>query len=81
MTVDDRAHRRLKMIPALSRLTRTREFRLDHPRELTIIPVLADDTIAYLMARLDEAESPAVFGVLTGDGLRLVSLRTEPDSA
>jgi hypothetical protein len=44
-------------------------------RELHVIPVLPDDTTAYLLARLDEAECPAVL-VMTVDGApRVVALR------
>lgn len=75
--LDERAVERGRMLPTISRVTRTREFRIDHPREMTIIPVLPDDTVGYLLARLDQAESPASLALLTGDGVRFVSLMKE----
>lgn len=75
--LDDRAKQRGRTAIALSRRLRSPEFRADHPREMTIIPVRPDDAIDYLLARLDEAESPAALAILSGDGVRLVSLRAD----
>jgi hypothetical protein len=75
--LDERDRSRAHMLPTISRVTRTREFRIDHPREMTIIPVLPDDTVDYLLARLDQAESPASLAVLADDSVRFVSLMKE----
>lgn len=72
--LNERDRRRARIHLPISRVTRTREFRIDHPREMTIIPVLPDDTIDYLLARLDQAEYPAALAMLTEDGVRFVSL-------
>jgi hypothetical protein len=69
------------MLPTVARVTRTREFRIDHPRDMTIIPVLPDDTVGYLLTRLDQAESPASLAMFTGDGVRFVSLMKEATHA
>lgn len=78
----ERGRRRARMLPTVARMmTRTREFRIDHPREMPIIPVLSDDTVDYLRARLDQAEYPASLAMLTDDGVRFVSLMKEETHA
>lgn len=81
--MDDRSQLRLQALPAVSQLTRTREFREKvmgnelntlRGRELTIITVLPDDTVTYLLARLAEAGSPAVLALSGDDGVRVVRL-------
>lgn len=79
--LDERDRRQGRMLPTISRVTRTREFRIDHPREMTIIPVLPDDTVDYLLVRLDQAEYPASLAMLTDDGVRFVSLMKEATHA
>jgi hypothetical protein len=79
--LDERDRRRGRMLPTISRVTRTREFRIEQVREMTIIPVLPDDTISYLLARLDQAESPASLAMFTEDGVRFVSLMKEATHA
>jgi hypothetical protein len=69
-----RDERRARLLPAVAKLTRSPAFRAACGPEATIIMVLPDDTVTYVVDRLAQAESPAVL-VLPGDaGMRIVKL-------
>ncbi|MDQ3989211.1 MAG: hypothetical protein M3291_08455 [Actinomycetota bacterium] len=65
-------------MPAVARLARSRDFRAAFStpgdRQQTIITVLPDDTVGYVLDRLDEAGGVAVLVLLTDRVLRIASL-------
>lgn len=73
-----RAQLRARTVPAVARLARSRDFRsafataVEHQQ--TIISVLPDDTVGYVLDRLDEAGGSGVLVLLTDDALRIASL-------
>jgi len=75
-----RTKRRAKMVPVISRVTRGREFRrLDVPVDSdggrTFIPALDDDTVSYVLGRLDDAGGGAVLSTLVDGKPRFVTLK------
>ena len=68
-----REQQRAQLVPELARMTRTRDFRASFAKAagpgntLTVIPVLADDTMGYVFDRLAEAEQRAVVALCAGD--------------
>ncbi len=73
-----RAQLRARTVPAIARLARSRDFRSAFAtageRQQTIISVLPDDTMGYVLDRLDEAGGSGVLVLLTGEALRIASL-------
>ncbi len=73
-----RAQLRAHTIPAVARLARSRDFRAtfapEGNRRQTIISVLPDDTVGYVLDHLDEAGGSAVLVLLTDETLRLATL-------
>lgn len=69
---------RTQTVPAVARLARLRDFRsafsTPGERQQTIITVLPDDTVGYVLDRLDEAGGVAVLVLLTDGVLRIASL-------
>lgn len=71
--MDSREQRRAQLVPALAKITRARDFRaslseaMDADSNLTIIPVLPDDRMEYMFARLHEADDRAVVAMPVGD--------------
>jgi hypothetical protein len=65
-------------VPAVARLARSRDFRSAFAsadeRQLVIIPVLPDDTVGYVLDRLDDAGGSGVLVLLTDEALRIASL-------
>jgi hypothetical protein len=77
--VDARAQLRARTVPTVARLARSRDFRSAFApaggHQLTIISVLPDDTVGYVLDRLDESGgSPGVLVLLTDESLRIASL-------
>ena len=65
-----RAQARARTIPEVARLVRSRDFRsafvqLTDSRQQTIISVLPDDTMGYVLDRLREAGGTAILVLLT----------------
>ena len=77
-----RAELRARTVPAVARLARSRDFRAALAPvggyQLTIISVLPDDTVGYVLDRLDEAGGSGVLVLLTEESLRIAVL--EPAS-
>lgn len=70
-----RAAQRADLIPAIAALTHAHRDQLPGPR----IPVLADDTVAYVLARLAETNGTAVLiHTLAGGTQRIVTLTDHP---
>jgi hypothetical protein len=80
--VATRAELRARTVPAVARLARSRDFRAALApfggHQLTIISVLPDDTVGYVLDRLDEAGGSGVLVLLTEESLRIAVL--EPAS-
>lgn len=61
-----REQRRAELVPALAKITRRRDFRTSlsnacgDGNELTVIPVLADDTMTYVFDRLRDSDQRGV---------------------
>lgn len=76
--VATRAQLRARTVPAVARLARSRDFRSAFAkageRQQTIISVLPDDTVGYVLDRLDEAGGSGVLVLLTDEVLRIASL-------
>lgn len=70
----DRQQRRALTIPAIARVTRSRDFRSSlatsggDPRKQTMIALLPDDTVGYMLDRAAEAGGAVVAAMLTDDG-------------
>ena len=67
---------RMQLLPLVARHARDNR-KVIHPHgtyAVTIIPVLPSDTIAYLLARLDEAESPAILAFTEENVAKFVRL-------
>lgn len=76
----DATLRRLHTSLPATRAARTPQFRAAFPhRELTIIPVLADDTVSYVLDRLAEADGYAVLVAASNGVMRIVALKEHPD--
>lgn len=74
-----REQRRANTVPAIARLARSRDFRSAFAltagdRHQTIITALPDDTVGYVLDRLDDAGGVAVLVLLTDEALRIASL-------
>ena len=73
-----RAQLRARTVPAVARLARSRDFRsvfaTAGERQRTIISVLPDDTVGYVLDRLDEAGGSGVLVLLTDEVLRIALL-------
>ncbi|MGH3872001.1 MAG: hypothetical protein ACRDSR_10895 [Pseudonocardiaceae bacterium] len=73
-------------MPAIARLARSRDFRstfaeeAQEPHDQTIIPALADDTVGYVIDRLEEAGGTAVLVVLTGETFQIATLLPASDA-
>lgn len=73
-----RTETRLPAVHAIARLGRTPAWRAAHPeRTQTLIGVLPDDSVSYVLDHLIDAGGATYLGVLTEHGLRVVSLRLE----
>lgn len=75
--MSERDQRRLRILPTAARLARTFHPALtDHDgQELLVIPALPDDTVAYVLDRLEQSGDAGVV-VEVGDGApRIVTLR------
>jgi len=71
-------------VPAVARLARSRDFRSAFApageRQQTIISVLPDDTVGYVLDRLDDAGGVAVLVLLADGLLRIASLAPAPEA-
>lgn len=71
---------RARTLPAIARLARSRDFRstfaevANESREQTIISVLPDDTVGYVLDRLREAGGSAVLVLLTETRFQIAAL-------
>jgi hypothetical protein len=76
--VATRAQLRARTVPAVAPLARSRDFRSAFAtageRQQTIISVLPDDTVGYVLDRLDEAGGSGVLVLLADEALRIASL-------
>lgn len=78
--MDAREQLRARSVPAIARLARSRDFRstfaevANSSHEQTIIPALPDDTLGYVLDRLDEAGGKAVLVLLTEEKLQIAAL-------
>ncbi|MDQ3274004.1 MAG: hypothetical protein M3Q39_02955 [Actinomycetota bacterium] len=68
---------RAQTVPAVARLARSRDFRSAFApageRKQMIISVLPDDTVGYVLDRLDDAGGTAVLVLLTDEVLQIAS--------
>ena len=75
---------RAQTVPAVARLARSRDFRSAFApageRQQTIISVLPDDTVGYVLDRLDDAGGVAVLVLLADGLLRIASLAPAPEA-
>lgn len=74
-----REQMRARTVPAVARLARSRDFRsafagLGEPHRQTIISVLPDDSLGYVLDRLEEAGGTGVLVLLTDEALRIALL-------
>ncbi|MBV9144261.1 MAG: hypothetical protein JO115_25645 [Pseudonocardiales bacterium] len=71
---------RARTVPAIARLARSRDVRstfaevTNEPGDQTIIPVLPDDTVGYVLDRLREAGGTAVLVLLTAQTCQIAAL-------
>jgi hypothetical protein len=78
--VDAREQLRARNLPAVARLARSRDFRATFAEvttdsgQQTIILVLPDDTVGYVLDRLREAGGSAVLVLLTDEKLQIAAL-------
>lgn len=73
---DDRAQRRADMTPAINRVVGSRQWRDAHPEpRRAIIPVLADDTVEYILARVSETEGSAYLATVADGEVRILAVR------
>jgi hypothetical protein len=69
--VATREQLRARTVPAIARLARSRDFRsafaevTEKSHDQTIIPVLPDDTVGYVLDRLQDAGGTAVLVLMT----------------
>lgn len=78
--VATRAQLRARTVPVVARLARSRDFRSAFAaagNRQTIISVLPDDTVGYVLDRVDEAGGSAVLVLLTDEALRIATLGPE----
>jgi len=67
-------------VPAIARLVRSRDFRSAfaeaayESHERTIIPALSDDTVGYVLDRLEDAGGNAVLVLLTEEKFQIAAL-------
>ena len=72
-----REQRRAELVPALAKLTTSRDFRTDlahvvpEHTVLTVIPVLSDDTMGYVFDRLSEGDGGGVVAMASDGGFCL----------
>lgn len=77
---------RAQTIPAVARLARSRDFRSAfaeiavEPRQQTIISTLPDDTVGYVLDRLQEAGGTAILVLLTDRELHIAALQPASDA-
>lgn len=74
-----REQRRAELVPALAKLTTSRDFRtacahVVSEGVLTVIPVLSDDTMGYVFDRLREGGGRGVVAMASGGGFSLAML-------
>lgn len=75
MSDDDRAQRRADITPFIAAVTCSPEWCQEHPEyPQTVIPILADDTASYILARLLEAEGSTYLAITGRDGVRLLAV-------
>src|SRR5947209_364711 len=73
-TVENKDKRRARTLPAIARLARSRDFRstfaevFDESHAQTIIPALPDDTVSYVLDRLQEAAGGKAVLVMLVEG-------------
>jgi hypothetical protein len=78
--VATREQLRARTLPAIARLARSRDFRstfaevMNESSEQTIIPVLPDDTVGYVLDRVQEAGGSAVLVLLTETRFQIAAL-------
>lgn len=78
--MENKDKRRAHTLPAIARLARSRDFRaafaevFDKAHAQAIIPALPDDTISYVLDRLQESGGKAVLVMLTEGAFRIAVL-------
>lgn len=71
---EHRDARRARISRTALRLPLNPAFRAEFPGNTTVIPVLPDDPVSYLIDRFTEAEDAAVLAISDGDTCRLIRL-------